>query len=132
MLQCIKETIYLIYNEIRDSTLIINLSEIICVLFMTVMFKVFVAFIRRNGKSYAQYKWNFVDWLLIILYTSGMLLKAVKGSSSQMASKVLLVAALMAICTRILNLCFMTEFLGPKLVIIQRMVCKFNVCTWFI
>lgn len=60
--------------------------------------------------------------MLITVYAIGMLLKFQEGSGFQTTSKILLVAEFMALCTRILHLCCMTEFLGPKLVVIRKMV----------
>lgn len=68
--------------------------------------------------------WNVSDWLFIMGYATGMILRAGEGIGFQTASKCLLVVAFMLLCIRILNLCCMTEFLGPKLVIIKKMVCK--------
>lgn len=65
-----------------------------------------------------------MDWTLIVVYATGMLLKFHEGSGFQTTSKILLVAEFMALCTRILHLCCMTEFLGPKLVVIRKMVCN--------
>lgn len=76
-------------------------------------------------KRYATDTWNILDWSFIMVYTIGMLLRVCEGPGFQISSKCLLVAAFMFLCIRILNLCCMTQFLGPNLVIIKRMVCIF-------
>lgn len=75
-------------------------------------------------KHYATDKWNILDWLFIMVYTIGMVLRICEGTGFRISSKCLLVMAFMFLCIRMLNLCCMTEFLGPKLVIIKRMVCR--------
>ncbi|CAC5426523.1 unnamed protein product [Mytilus coruscus] len=84
--------------------------------------QVIVAFIRGKWKSYSIDCWNLLDWMLIAVYTAGMLLKFLEGSGFQMASKLLLVAAFMALCTKLLHLSYMTEFLGRKLIINRKMI----------
>lgn len=51
-----------------------------------------------------------------------MLLRAGEGSACLTTSKCLLVAVFMLLCIRLMNICCMTQFLGPKLVIIRKMV----------
>ncbi|CAG2190876.1 TRPM2 [Mytilus edulis] len=84
--------------------------------------QVIVAFLRGQLKSYASDWWNTLDWLFNISYTLGMLLRAGYGSGFQNTSKCLLLLAFMILCIRILNICCMTEFLGPKLIIIRKMI----------
>ncbi|CAC5361695.1 TRPM3 [Mytilus coruscus] len=80
-----------------------------------------VSIIRRKWKSYASDWWNRLDWLSMIVYSSGMLLKLWQGPQFRDASKVLLVAAFILLSIRILNLCCMSAILGPKLVMIREM-----------
>ncbi|XP_063408792.1 transient receptor potential cation channel subfamily M member 2-like [Mytilus trossulus] len=84
--------------------------------------QVIVAFLRGQLKSYASDWWNTLDWLFNISYTLGMLLRAGGGSGFLNTSKCLLLLAFMILCVRILNICCMTEFLGPKLIIIRKMI----------
>ncbi|CAG2256782.1 TRPM2 [Mytilus edulis] len=84
--------------------------------------QVIVAFLRGQLKSYAKDWWNTLDWLFNISYTLGMLLRAGNDSGFQNTSKCLLLLAFMILCVRILNICCMTEFLGPKLIIIRKML----------
>ncbi|VDI52823.1 Hypothetical predicted protein, partial [Mytilus galloprovincialis] len=84
--------------------------------------QVIVAFLRGQLKSYAKDWWNTLDWLFNISYTLGMLLRAGNDSGFQNTSKCLLLLAFMILCVRILNICCMTEFLGPKLIIIRKMI----------
>ncbi|XP_052082917.1 uncharacterized protein LOC127720378 [Mytilus californianus] len=84
--------------------------------------QVIVAFLRGQLKSYASDWWNTLDWLFNIAYMLGMLLRAGEGSGFRNTSKCLLLLAFMILCVRILNICCMTEFLGPKLVIIRKMI----------
>lgn len=87
------------------------------------LFQVIVAFIRGKWTSYSIDWWNLLDWLLITVYTTGMLLKFPEGPGYRTTSKLLLISAFMALCTRLLHLACMTEFLGRKLVINRKMVC---------
>ncbi|XP_071147662.1 uncharacterized protein [Mytilus edulis] len=80
-----------------------------------------VSIIRRKWKSYASDWWNRLDWLSMIVYASGMLLKLWQGFQFRNASKILLVAAFILLSIRILNLCCMSAILGPKLVMIRKM-----------
>ncbi|CAC5385236.1 MIB [Mytilus coruscus] len=84
--------------------------------------QVIVAFLRGQLKSYASDWWNTLDWLFNIAYTLGMILRTGEGSGFRNTSKCLLLLAFMILCVRILNICCMTEFLGPKLVIIRKMI----------
>ncbi|XP_052082909.1 uncharacterized protein LOC127720374 [Mytilus californianus] len=80
-----------------------------------------VAIIRGKWRMYTSDWWNRLDWLSMVVYMSGMLLKLDGESHFQNASKVLLVAAFILLSIRILNLCCMSSILGPKLVMIRRM-----------
>ncbi|XP_071146988.1 uncharacterized protein [Mytilus edulis] len=80
-----------------------------------------VAIMRRRWKIYITSWWNILDWMSILVYTCGMLLKLGEGSNFQNASKVCLIAAFILLCIRILNLFCISSILGPKLVMIQQM-----------
>ncbi|CAG2254562.1 TRPM3 [Mytilus edulis] len=80
-----------------------------------------VSMIRKKWKSYASDCWNQLDWLSMIVYASGMLMKLCQGPQCRDASKVLLVAAFIFLSIRILNLFCMSAMLGPKLVMIRKM-----------
>ncbi|XP_063404322.1 transient receptor potential cation channel subfamily M member 2-like [Mytilus trossulus] len=113
---------YMLLFDYQDD--VITYTDGFIIAWMTSFFvdeakQVTVAIIR--GKFVIDW-WDILDWTLIVVYATGMLLKFHEGSGFQTTSKVLLVAEFMALCTRILHLCCMTEFLGPKLVVIRKMV----------
>ncbi|VDI57294.1 Hypothetical predicted protein [Mytilus galloprovincialis] len=83
---------------------------------------VIIAIIRKKWKSYQRDWYNRFDWMVIIGYTFGMILRNGEGSSFRITSKCLLLIAFMLLCVRVLKFCCMTSFLGPKLVIIQKMI----------
>ncbi|XP_076086026.1 transient receptor potential cation channel subfamily M member 3-like [Mytilus galloprovincialis] len=84
--------------------------------------QIIVAVIRGKWTNYSIDWWNLLDWLMIALYTTGMLLKTGEGSGFQITSKLLLVVTFTALCTRLLHFTCMTEFLGRKLVINRKMI----------
>lgn len=90
---------------------------------MAYLFKVIIAIKRKKWKSYTSDWYNRIDWMVIIGYTFGMILRSGEGSSFRITSKCLLLIAFMLLCIRVLIFCCMTSFLGPKLVIIQKLVC---------
>lgn len=87
------------------------------------LLQIIVAVIRGKWTKYSIDWWNLLDWLMIALYTTGMLLKTGEGLGFQITSKLLLVVTFTALCTRLLHFTCMTEFLGRKLVINRKMVC---------
>ncbi|XP_063408793.1 uncharacterized protein LOC134692272 [Mytilus trossulus] len=84
--------------------------------------QIIVAVIRDKWTNYSIDWWNLLDWLMIALYTTGMLLKTGEGTGFQITSKLLLVVTFTALCTRLLHFTCMTEFLGRKLVINRKMI----------
>lgn len=80
-----------------------------------------VAIIRNKWKCYVADWWNRLDWISILVYATGMLLKIGERQNQQETSKVFLVVAFMLLCIRILHLFCMSEILGPKLVMIRKM-----------
>ncbi|CAG2218205.1 TRPM2 [Mytilus edulis] len=113
---------YMLLFDYRDD--VVTYTDGFIIAWMTSFFvdetkQVIIAIIR--GKFVIDW-WDILDWTLITVYAIGMLLKFQEGSGFQTTSKILLVAEFMALCTRILHLCCMTEFLGPKLVVIRKMV----------
>ncbi|CAG2256788.1 unnamed protein product [Mytilus edulis] len=84
--------------------------------------QIIVAVIRGKWKKYSIDWWNLLDWLMIALYTTGMILKTGEGSGFQITSKLFLVVTFTALCTRLLHLTCMTEFLGRKMVINRKMI----------
>lgn len=66
--------------------------------------------------------WNLLDWTLMYAYTFAMGLKFGDDQKYQDASKILLIVTFILLGIRILNMFSMSEFLGPKLVMIQKMV----------
>ncbi|VDI79732.1 Hypothetical predicted protein, partial [Mytilus galloprovincialis] len=84
--------------------------------------QIIVAVIRGKWNDYSIDWWNLLDWLMIALYTTGMILKTGEGSGFQITSKLFLVVTFTALCTRLLHLTCMTEFLGRKMVINRKMI----------
>ncbi|CAG2225437.1 TRPM3 [Mytilus edulis] len=84
--------------------------------------QIIVAVIRGKWTTYSIDWWNLLDWLMITLYTTGMLLKTGEGTGFQITSKLILIVTFTALCTRLLHFTCMTEFLGRKLVINRKMI----------
>ncbi|XP_062599328.1 transient receptor potential cation channel subfamily M member-like 2 [Saccostrea cucullata] len=76
---------------------------------------------RKKLIQYLTDKWNVLDWLCIVLYLCGMIVKLGETDDYLNASKVLLVATYILFCVRILHMFCVSELLGPKLVMIQKM-----------
>ncbi|XP_048739893.2 uncharacterized protein LOC125648693 isoform X2 [Ostrea edulis] len=83
--------------------------------------QVIIAVWRGKFRMYVQDPWNTLDWLSIITFTCGMLLKTGSGLNYFNASKIFLVLAFILLSIRVLHLFCISELLGPKLVIIQKM-----------
>ncbi|CAC5386136.1 unnamed protein product [Mytilus coruscus] len=83
--------------------------------------QVLVAVVRHRFENYANDWWNRLDWVLMITFTCGMVLKFGKNSVSNDAGKIFLVVTFILLCIRILNMFSISEFVGPKLIIIQKM-----------
>ncbi|XP_071179495.1 uncharacterized protein [Mytilus edulis] len=83
--------------------------------------QVLVSVARKRFENYANDWWNRLDWVLMITFTCGMLLKFGENSISNDAGKIFLVVTFILLCIRILNMFSMSEFVGPKLIIIQKM-----------
>lgn len=67
--------------------------------------------------------WNLLDWALMFTYASGMSLKLFGVNVISLdAPKVLLVITFILLSIRTLHMFSISEFLGPKLVIIRKMV----------
>ncbi|XP_061167809.1 transient receptor potential cation channel subfamily M member-like 2 [Saccostrea echinata] len=104
----------------------ISNTDVFLIAWMTSFFieetkQVFVAVKRQRKKQYITDPWNILDWLSMITYICGMLMKLEDTNDYFTASKVLLVAAFIMFSIRILHMFSMSELLGPKLVIIQKM-----------
>ncbi|XP_061186810.1 transient receptor potential cation channel subfamily M member 2-like [Saccostrea echinata] len=83
--------------------------------------QVFIAIWRKKFTAYIRDPWNILDWLSMITFTCGMLLKLGNGLHYYNASKILLVLAFIILSIRVFNLFCISELLGPKLVIIRKM-----------
>ncbi|XP_055999756.1 transient receptor potential cation channel subfamily M member 2-like [Ostrea edulis] len=83
--------------------------------------QIIIAVRRNKFRIYIRDPWNILDWLSMITYTCGMLLKSGSGLNYFNASKIFLVLAFILLSIRVLNLFCISELLGPKLVIIQKM-----------
>ncbi|XP_052074333.1 uncharacterized protein LOC127712112 isoform X27 [Mytilus californianus] len=80
-----------------------------------------VSVLRKRFKRYISSWWNRLDWALMLAYTIGMSLKFADNGIHEDASKIFLVVTFILLSIRILNMFSISEFLGPKLVIIQKM-----------
>ncbi|CAG2245996.1 unnamed protein product [Mytilus edulis] len=80
-----------------------------------------VSAIRHRFKRYVCNVWNLLDWTLMFVYASGMFLKLGKDVTYEDSTKILLVLTFILLSIRILNMFSISEYLGPKLVIIQKM-----------
>ncbi|VDI71795.1 Hypothetical predicted protein [Mytilus galloprovincialis] len=76
---------------------------------------------RKRFRMYLTNWWNMLDWTLMYAYTFAMGLKFGDDQKYQDASKILLIVTFILLGIRILNMFSMSEFLGPKLVMIQKM-----------
>ncbi|XP_062575810.1 transient-receptor-potential-like protein [Saccostrea cucullata] len=83
--------------------------------------QIFIAIWRKKFKEYIKSPWNILDWLSMTMFACGMLLKFGNGLNYYNASKILLVLAFIFLSIRVFNLFCISELLGPKLVIIQKM-----------
>ncbi|CAC5374193.1 unnamed protein product [Mytilus coruscus] len=80
-----------------------------------------VSAIRHRFKRYMCNVWNLLDWTVMFVYASGMFLKFGNNVTHEDSTKILLVLTFILLSIRILNMFSISEYLGPKLVIIQKM-----------
>ncbi|XP_063448007.1 transient receptor potential cation channel subfamily M member 2-like [Mytilus trossulus] len=72
---------------------------------------------RKRFRRYICNVWNLLDWAVMIVYAWGMVLLF----ENPIPSRILLVLTFILLSIRILNMFSLSEYLGPKLVIIQKM-----------
>ncbi|CAG2190226.1 TRPM2 [Mytilus edulis] len=72
---------------------------------------------RKRLRRYICNVWNLLDWAVMIVYACGMALLF----EYPIPSRILLVLTFILLSIRILNMFSLSEYLGPKLVIIQKM-----------
>ncbi|VDI32559.1 Hypothetical predicted protein [Mytilus galloprovincialis] len=72
---------------------------------------------RKRLRRYICNVWNLLDWTVMIVYACGMLLLL----EYPIPSRIILVLTFILLSIRILNMFSLSEYLGPKLVIIQKM-----------
>ncbi|VDI72971.1 Hypothetical predicted protein [Mytilus galloprovincialis] len=89
--------------------------------FLNEIKQAFVSALRKRFKNYLKDSWNRLDWTLMTMYASGMILKFGDDKAYQDASQILLVVTFILLSIRILHMFSMSKFLGPKLVIIHKM-----------
>ncbi|XP_071179857.1 uncharacterized protein [Mytilus edulis] len=77
----------------------------------------FVSARRKRFKRYICNVWNLLDWAVMVVYASGMSLIF----SNIVWSNILLVLTFILLSIRIINMFSISEYLGPKLVIIKKM-----------
>ncbi|XP_052074324.1 uncharacterized protein LOC127712112 isoform X19 [Mytilus californianus] len=77
----------------------------------------FVSARRKTFKRYICNVWNLLDWAVMFVYATGISLIFIEPNSS----KLLVVLTFTLLSIRILNMFSISEYLGPKLVIIQKM-----------
>ncbi|XP_062589580.1 transient receptor potential cation channel subfamily M member 5-like, partial [Saccostrea cucullata] len=80
-----------------------------------------IAIWRKKFTAYIKDPWNILDWLSMLTFTCGMLLKLGNELHYYNASKILLVLAFIILSIRVFNLFCISELLGPTLVIIRKM-----------
>ncbi|XP_052090013.1 transient receptor potential cation channel subfamily M member-like 2 [Mytilus californianus] len=80
-----------------------------------------VSVIRKRFKKYRSDCWNKLDWILILGFTTAVLLKFGADKYCLAASQILLVLIFIFLCIRVLNMFSWSEFVGPKLVMIRKM-----------
>ncbi|XP_052074299.1 uncharacterized protein LOC127712112 isoform X1 [Mytilus californianus] len=80
-----------------------------------------VSALRHRFKRYMCNVWNLLDWAVMFVYASGMFLKFGDDGTYEDSTKILLVLTFILLSIRILNMFSISEYLGPKLVIIQKM-----------
>ncbi|VDI25426.1 Hypothetical predicted protein, partial [Mytilus galloprovincialis] len=88
-------------------------------LFLNEIKQVIVSVRRKKLKKYMCNVWNLLDWAVMIVYASAVGLMFRDGFED--SSEILLVLTFILLSIRILNLFSISEYLGPKLVIIQKM-----------
>ncbi|XP_052074168.1 transient receptor potential cation channel subfamily M member-like 2 [Mytilus californianus] len=89
--------------------------------FLNEIKQAFVSTLRKRFKNYLKDSWNQLDWALMVVYAAAMILKFGDDQTYQDASQILLVVTFILLSIRILHMFSMSQFLGPKLVIIHKM-----------
>lgn len=89
------------------------------------LFQAIVSALRKRFKNYLNDWWNRLDWTVMLAYTSAMGFKIGDDQIYHDTSKILLVVTFILLSIRILHMFSMSKFLGPKLVMIQKMVSFF-------
>ena len=81
--------------------------------------------------SYISDTWNIVDMITIVLFIIGMVLRFIPSSSTFEAARVFLALNFVSFFLRLLHIFSVHKELGPKLVMIGRMVsglcCHFSI-----
>lgn len=78
--------------------------------------------------NYISEVWNILDVLTILTFIAGIILRVIPISACPEcfnASRIVLSINLMTFCFRFLHIFSVHKELGPKLVMIGRMVCRF-------
>ena len=78
--------------------------------------------LRSKIVSYFTDSWNILDVITVVLFTIGMILRFVPDDNFLEAARVVLSLNLVSFFLRILHIFSVNKQLGPKLVMIRRMV----------
>ncbi|XP_041372305.1 transient receptor potential cation channel subfamily M member-like 2 [Gigantopelta aegis] len=78
--------------------------------------------LRSKIASYFTDSWNILDVITLVLFTVGMILRFIPGDNFLEAARVILALNLVSFFLRILHIFSVNKQLGPKLVMIRRML----------
>ncbi|XP_059152108.1 transient receptor potential cation channel subfamily M member-like 2 isoform X2 [Physella acuta] len=85
--------------------------------------------LKSQIESYFSDKWNWLDMFSIFLFIVGMILRAIPNDDTLSAARVILSINLITFFSRILHIFSINQELGPKLVMINRMIQDLK---WFV
>ena len=80
--------------------------------------------VQAKVLTYLDDFWNVLDMITIVLFTVGMSLRFIPNSATFSVARVVLSINLISFFFRILHIFSVKKELGPKLVMIRRMVCR--------
>ncbi|XP_067687429.1 transient receptor potential cation channel subfamily M member-like 2 [Haliotis asinina] len=127
---------YLVFLAIYSYILLINFNKDFTVLEGILIFWVFTIMVEEcrqivannatsiKSKLYSYFtdSWNILDIITIVLFTTGMILRFIPNDECFNAARVVLSINLISFFFRILHIFSVNKQLGPKLVMIRRMI----------
>ncbi|XP_048236497.1 transient receptor potential cation channel subfamily M member-like 2 isoform X3 [Haliotis rufescens] len=127
---------YLLFLGIYSYILLIQFNKTFSVLEGILIFWVFTIMVEEcrqivannatsiKSKLYSYFtdSWNILDIITIVLFTTGMILRFIPNDESFNAARVVLSINLISFFFRILHIFSVNKQLGPKLVMIRRMI----------